>query len=35
MKQGETVFHHKNNLLALKVDGQEGSVHSKWLAQGN
>ena len=35
LKQGETVFCRKNNLLALKWDGQEGSVHSKWLAQGN
>ena len=35
LKQGETVFHLKNNFLATEVDGQGGSVHSKWLAQGD
>ena len=35
LKQGETVFCHKNNLLALKWMDKGGSVHSKWLAQGN
>ena len=35
LKKGETVFHHKKQSFGTKVDGQEGSVHSKWLAQGN
>ena len=35
LKQGKTVFHHKNNLFGTEVDGQEGSVHSKWLTQGD
>ena len=35
LKQGETVFCHKKQSFSTDVDGQEGSVHSKWLAQGN
>ena len=35
LKQGDTVFCHKKQSLGTEVDGQEGSVHSKWLAQGN
>ena len=35
LKQGETVFHHKKQSFGTEVDGQEGSVHSKWLAQGD
>ena len=34
LKQGETVFCCKKS-FSTEVDGQEGSVHSKWLAQGN
>ena len=34
LKQGETVFCHKKS-FGTEVDGQEGSVHYKWLAQGN
>ena len=34
LKQGDTFFSHKNNLLALKgMDKRE--VSSKWLAQGD
>ena len=35
LKQGETVFCHKKQYFGTNMDGQEGSVHSKWLAQGN
>ena len=35
LKPGETVFCCKNNLFCTEVDGQEESVHSKWLVQGN
>ena len=32
LKQGETVFcHKKKQSFGAEVDGQEGSVHSKWL----
>ena len=35
LKQGETAFHCKKQSFGTEVDGQEGSVHSKWLTQGN
>ena len=35
LKQGETLFCHKKQSFGAEVDGQERSVHSKWLAQGN
>ena len=35
LKQGKTVFCCKKQSFGTEVDGQEGSVHSKWLAQGN
>ena len=35
LKQDETVFYYKKTIFGTEVDGQEGSVHSKWLAQAN
>ena len=35
LKQGETVFCTIKQSFGTEVDGQEGSVHSKLLAQGN